>query len=97
MIHQNLQIAVILLVLVFTGTNIASVVFSSPYGCELNQPVNESQDPENEVKLFDDQDVMSRSLNRNSLFPDKTEKSGKKNFLRLNHTLEVVSPPPETF
>ena len=97
MIHQNLQIAVILLVLVFTGTNIVPNVLSSSYGSELNQPVNETQDPENEVKLFDDQDLMNKCLARNILFPDKSEKSGMQIFFRFNHTLEVVSPPPEIY
>lgn len=97
MIPQNLKIVVVLLVLVFTGNSILSGVNSITSCCEVNQPVNESQDPENEVNFFDDQDLMNRCQAGKIIFPDKTEKPGRVIFFRLNHTVEVVSPPPKTF
>jgi hypothetical protein len=97
MIHRNLQIAIIFLILVFTGSNILPDVLSTSVAVDVNQPVQESQDNEKPEKLSDEQELMNRSLILHIHFPVNTDAIGRIVVFSLDHTLEVNSPPPKTF
>ncbi|MBS0001028.1 MAG: hypothetical protein KFF73_18740 [Cyclobacteriaceae bacterium] len=100
MIRRNLNIYILFLVLIFSAANILPDI-SFETQCELtgdrNQPVKESQDTEGEKKGLDDQDLMNRTLSGTGNYPLANNKNCHSPAFHLDHPLDVISPPPETF
>ena len=98
MFQKHAQIIIILLVLVFSGTNFATGIRFDPVAEEVSQPAGESSsDMEADKKMNDDQD-RSSSFSVASCYCLNKSKSGIHYvILQSDHTLEVISPPPESF
>jgi len=94
MFQKHTQITIILLILVFTGTNLVSGLRMDPVAEKMSQPAGESsQDTEADKKMNDDQDK-SCSFLLATRFCTIEPVSGILNVnIQSDHTLEVILPP----
>lgn len=95
MIYGPMKVMLVVLLLVFTGRTIFSGFFSDQVTCEMNQPMQESQETGNENTPFDDPFIngwISEVLT-SGYFQPVTENHYTVYF--PEPFIDIVSPPPE--